>query len=103
LSAPGDSSFSGAVFCLRQPRTAFNETVMLAPYTLGSEMSIVGPPPRTPGGRFFLLKRKRARHDELGEGFGWPGPRVYGLVNPKVYEVVSSLKILGEIVRLGRL
>ena len=62
---------------------------MLAPYILGSEMSIVGPPPRFLGGVFFAQK-KRARHDELGEGFGWPGPRVYGLVNPKVYEVVSS-------------
>jgi len=81
--------------------TAFNGTVMAELYIDVSEMSIVGPPPRTPGGRFFLLKRKRARHDELGEGFGWPGPRVYGLVNPKVYEVVSSLKILGEIARLG--
>ena len=39
-------------------------------YIVVSEMSIVGPPPRTPGGRFFFAKKKRARHDELGEGFG---------------------------------
>ena len=60
----------------------------------------VGPPPSYLVDVFFA-KKKRARHDELGEGFGWPGPRVYGLVNPKVYEVVSSLQILGEIARLG--
>ena len=32
----------------------------------------------------------------MGEGFGRPGPRVYGLVNPKVYEVVSSFKNFGR-------
>ena len=48
---------------------SFNEAVMAGLYIDVSEMSIVGPPPRFLGGVFFAQK-KRARHDELGEGFG---------------------------------
>ena len=47
-------------------------------------------------------QKKKDRLSLGGWGRGcWPGPRVYGLVNPKVYEVVSSSKILGEVARLG--
>jgi hypothetical protein len=52
----------------------FNGTVMPGLYIDVSEMSIVGPPPSTPGGRFFLQKnsprvdaskRNRGLYDSL--------------------------------------
>ena len=36
----------------------FNGTVMPGLYIDVSEMSIVGPPPSTPGGRFFFAKKQ---------------------------------------------
>ena len=70
---------------------SFNGTVMPWLYIDVSEMSIVGPPPRTPGGRFFLLKRKRARHDELGEGFA--GTHLW----VRALGLTHCLKSLGEL------
>ena len=50
----GDSPSNFAV--LNHP-DKINATVTLRRYIDSSEMSIVGPPPRTPGGRFFLTKK----------------------------------------------
>ena len=55
MSAPGDSSFSGAVFLSPAARIAFNDLVITTPYIDLSEMSIVGPPPPR-GGVFFCKK-----------------------------------------------
>ena len=48
--------------------TAFNGTVMAELYIDVSEMSIVGPPPRTPGGRFFCSKEKEPGTMSWGRG-----------------------------------
>ena len=37
-------------------------------YIVVSEMSIVGPPPRIPGGRFFFAKRKEPGTMSWGRG-----------------------------------